>query len=110
MKYKRLEAPSHILTAKVTSPNDELRVTEKGHYELVEIVDAQCPGTIVTDSADYVVDWVPRPAAKLSPEIQTTYERYNNSHILPPICAGLNDHVDLDLIGKEADYAILDDV
>ena len=87
------------MTAKVTSPNDELRVTEKGHYELVEVIDAQCPGTIIEGSADYLVDWVPRPSARLSPEIQTTYEPYNSSHILPPICAGLNDHVDLDLTG-----------
>ena len=52
------------------------------------------------NAKDYLVDWVPRPVAKLSPEVQATYEPYNGSHILPPICEGLNDHVDLDLTGE----------
>lgn len=48
----------------------------------------------------YRVNHVPRPSAKLSPEIQSTYEPYNGSHILPPICEGAHDHVDLDLTGE----------
>ena len=51
----------------------------------------------------YRVDHVPRPSAKLSPEIQSTYEPYNGSHILPPICEGAHDHVDLDLTGEYHD-------
>lgn len=43
---------------------------------------------------------MPRPVAKLSPEIETNYEPYNGSHILQPICEGNNDHVDLDLTGR----------
>lgn len=62
--------------------------------------DSQCPGSVHEDSADYLVDWVPRPVASLSPEIRATYEPYNGSHILPAICEGHNDHVDLDLTGR----------
>ncbi|KAF7798524.1 hypothetical protein EIP86_009745 [Pleurotus ostreatoroseus] len=100
MKYRRAEAPQKVFTTRLTTPNDELKVTEKGLYEIIEISDKQCPGSVITDSADFLVNWVPRPSAKLSPEIQATFEPYNGSHILPPICEGLNDHVDLDLTGK----------
>ncbi|KAI0785502.1 hypothetical protein BC629DRAFT_1593962 [Irpex lacteus] len=100
LKYRRAEAPHQVFTATLQSPNDELKVTEKGTYEITEVSDTQCPGSVFEDSADYSVDWIPRPAAKLSPEIETVYQPHNGSHILLPICEGNNDHVDLDLTGR----------
>ncbi|KAI0347722.1 hypothetical protein BDW22DRAFT_1384582 [Trametopsis cervina] len=100
LKYRRAEAPQRIFTETLHTPNDELRVTEKGLYEITEVSDSQCPGSVFEDSADYLVDWVPRPIAKLSPETVATFEPYNTSHILPPICEGNSDHVDLDLTGR----------
>ena len=100
LKYRRAEAPHRVFTADLSTPNDELRVTDKGLYELLEVWDSQCPGEINADAANYAVDWIPRPIAKLSPEVQATYEPYNGSHILPPICEGIPDHVDLDLTGE----------
>ena len=73
----------------------------KGTYELLEVSDSQCPGTVAKGEATYRVDHVPRPAAKLSADVQAAYESFNGSHILPSICEGTNDHVDLDLTGKE---------
>ncbi|KAI0727871.1 hypothetical protein C8Q72DRAFT_876158 [Fomitopsis betulina] len=100
VKYKHTDRPEKVLSATVSSANGELLVSEKGTYELVEISDSQCPGSVVPGEVTYRVDHVPRPSAKLSPEIQSTYEPYNGSHILPPICEGAHDHVDLDLTGR----------
>ncbi|KAI9068689.1 hypothetical protein FKP32DRAFT_1587461 [Trametes sanguinea] len=100
VKYRRQEAPQHIMTATLKSPNDELRVGAKGTYELLEVSDSQCPGSVVQGEATYIVDHVPRPSAKLSSDVQAVYERFNGSHILAPICEGLSDHVDLDLTGR----------
>ncbi|PSS29620.1 hypothetical protein PHLCEN_2v2768 [Hermanssonia centrifuga] len=100
LKYRRAEAPHQIFTDTLTTANDALRVADKGLYEIVEVSDSQCPGSVVPDSSTYLVDWVPRPSARLSPDVKATYEPYNGSHILPPICEGLNDHVDLDLKGR----------
>ncbi|KAI0697588.1 hypothetical protein BC835DRAFT_1471555 [Cytidiella melzeri] len=100
LKYRRAEAPQQIFTDTLNNPNDELKVTERGLYEITEVSDSQCPGSVFEDSADYLVDWVPRPVAKLSPEIETSYEPFNGSHLLLPICEGNNDHVDLDLTGR----------
>ena len=59
---------------------------------------------VIKSEATYRVDHVPRPAAKLSADVQATYESFNGSHILPPICEGVNDHVDLDLTGELVHY------
>ena len=66
---------------------------------LVQIMDSQCPGSVIIDESTYRVDWVPRPSATLAPETVVTYTSHNRSHILPPICEGIDDHVDLDLTG-----------
>ena len=54
----------------------------------------------MADAADYRVDWIPRPSAKLSTSTSSTYHAHNGSHILRPICEGVNDNVDLDLTGN----------
>lgn len=100
VKYRRADAPDRILTTTVSNANGEIHVRDKGLYELLEIADSQCPGTVITSGVSYRVDHIPRPSAKLSSEIRSTYEPFNGSHILPPICEGVNDHVDLDLSGR----------
>ncbi|KAI0756262.1 hypothetical protein C8Q80DRAFT_1092612 [Daedaleopsis nitida] len=100
VKYRRQDLPERVQTATLRSLNDELRVKAKGTYELVEVSDSQCPGTVISGEDTYRVDHVPRPSAKLSSDVQSTYERFNGSHILPAICEGMNDHVDLDLTGR----------
>lgn len=37
MKYKRAEDPSSVQTITLHSPNDELRVSQKGLYEITEV-------------------------------------------------------------------------
>ena len=64
------------------------------------MVDSQCPGSVITDAATYNVDWVPRPSAKLSVETKAIHETYNGSYIIPPICEGVDSHVDLELTGE----------
>ncbi|KAG7452288.1 uncharacterized protein BT62DRAFT_881882 [Guyanagaster necrorhizus] len=107
MKYRRLEAPQQVLTATLTIPNDFLHVTDKGTYEILEISDSQCPGSIVADGLTYRVDWIPKPSAKLSQTTAATYEPYNGSYILPPICEGMTNHVELDLSAGRPPFEIM---
>ncbi|KAH9486481.1 Nucleoporin [Psilocybe cubensis] len=88
---KRLRAPD---------VNANIQVREKGVYELVSVFDSECKGTIAEDSSTYTVEWIPRPSAQLAPSTPATFDVYNGSHILRPICEGTNDHVDLDLTGR----------
>jgi nucleoporin POM152 len=65
-----------------------------------QVFDSQCPGTVLPEASTYIVDWVLRPSAKLSPSTDATHEPHNGSYILPSICEGTNGHVDLELTGK----------
>ncbi|TFY82279.1 hypothetical protein EWM64_g1741 [Hericium alpestre] len=100
IKYRRVEQPDQVLVQTLHTPNDNIRVKEKGTYEIIDVTDAQCPGTVVVNESTYEVDWVPRPSAQISPNIEGTLVPYNGSFILPPICEGQSSHVDLDLTGR----------
>ncbi|KDR85486.1 hypothetical protein GALMADRAFT_84345 [Galerina marginata CBS 339.88] len=99
IKYRRRET-GNVLTTTLHDRNSNLQVTEKGVYEIQAVADSQCPGTVAADASTYIVDWIPRPSAKLSPSTPAIYETHNGSHILRPICEGVNDHVDLELTGR----------
>jgi nucleoporin POM152 len=98
--YRRLDGKGREKTAKIDSPNGSLRVAEDGVYEIVDVSDAQCAGTVIEPESKYVVEWIPRPYATLSTTTPAEYEPHNNSHILRGVCAGIDDHVELDLSGK----------
>ncbi|KAG6889999.1 hypothetical protein C0995_012959 [Termitomyces sp. Mi166 len=99
LKYRHVD-DSKVLTRTLNNPNDDLVVTQKGTYEILDVADSHCPGKVLTEASTFEVNWVPRPSAKLSPETKSRYEPYNSSHILPPVCEGTADHVDLDLTGR----------
>lgn len=100
VKYRRTDTPDLVQAAVLASPNDYLHVKGKGTYELVEVNDLQCPGAVVPGENTYEVDWVPRPSARLDLHMLAVYEPYNRSHILPSICQGHDDYVDLELSGR----------
>ncbi|KAH9947096.1 hypothetical protein B0H21DRAFT_778726 [Amylocystis lapponica] len=83
IKYRRSEVPEQVLTATLNSPNAQLAVKDKGLYEIFDVADSQCPGSVVAKEATYRVD-----------------HSYNGSHILPAICEGVHNHVDLELTGR----------
>ncbi|KAF9566997.1 hypothetical protein CPC08DRAFT_657108 [Agrocybe pediades] len=99
VRYKKQNS-DRVMTSTITDRNGGLQVSDKGTYEILAVFDSQCPGTVVADAIDYTVDWIPRPSAKLSTSTSSTYHAHNGSHILRPICEGVNDHVDLELTGR----------
>ncbi|KAG2155546.1 hypothetical protein DEU56DRAFT_767978 [Suillus clintonianus] len=100
VKYRYMGNPDRMHTVVLKSPNDNIHVTQKGVYEILEVMDSQCPGSVIASESTYTVDWVPRPYARLDPATPCTFEPYNRSHILPPICKGQDAHVDLELTGR----------
>ncbi|KAG6337069.1 hypothetical protein ID866_2022 [Astraeus odoratus] len=100
VKYRHVDSSEATQSAILASPNDYLHVKGRGTYEIVGVSDSQCPGTIVVGENTYEVTWVPRPSAKLSSRTLSTFEPYNRSHVLPTICQGQDDYVDLELTGR----------
>ncbi|UKZ49582.1 hypothetical protein TrVGV298_003829 [Trichoderma virens] len=72
VSYRNLDGPSDIITKTITGPNDYLLVRSRGTYELVDIVDKQCPGTVEPTASKFEVDWFPRPEITIVPSKSIT--------------------------------------
>ncbi|KAJ7161436.1 hypothetical protein C8R43DRAFT_1095699 [Mycena crocata] len=101
VKYRR-DGSEAVQSAVLSTSNDHLHVTDAGVYQILDVTDSQCPGFVVAEASNFRVEWIPRPSAKLSADtaIAVTYEAYNGSHILSPICENMDAHIDLDLTGR----------
>ncbi|KAH7101362.1 hypothetical protein BKA62DRAFT_703554 [Auriculariales sp. MPI-PUGE-AT-0066] len=102
LEYHLKNKPGRKFTERIgaNNANAELRVRDSGIFELLEISDKHCPGSIIEPESQYVVNWVPRPSVKLAETTAVTHIPTNDSYIRAPICEGLPDHVDLELTGR----------
>ncbi|TFK71015.1 hypothetical protein BDN72DRAFT_895988 [Pluteus cervinus] len=100
LRYRRRELTELTLSATVTSPIGSIPVNEAGTYELLEVVDNKCSGTVLPEFSTFQVNWIPRAYAKLAADTVMTRDTYNESYILKPVCHNADDHVELDLIGE----------
>ncbi|OAR00629.1 hypothetical protein LLEC1_02005 [Akanthomyces lecanii] len=61
ISYRNLNDSAGTITKKVESPNGFLLVKSRGVYELLDIQDNSCPGTVEPAGSTFHVDWYPRP-------------------------------------------------
>lgn len=80
------------------SGNDILKVAQRGVYEMVDVSDNQCHGTVDPKASQFEVGWFPRPELKLlqSPSIHEGRVGY----IKNEVCEGDMDGFEIGLIGK----------
>ncbi|KAL8405156.1 hypothetical protein RB594_009883 [Gaeumannomyces avenae] len=64
--YKNRDlAGSTPATSTIQGNNGFLTVREPGMYELLEVTDSQCQGTVDPNASTFEVDWLPRPVLSL---------------------------------------------
>ena len=61
VSYRNLNDSAGTITKTIDSPNGFLVVKSRGVYELLNIQDNSCPGTIESAGSTFNVDWYPRP-------------------------------------------------
>ncbi|KAF3763634.1 hypothetical protein M406DRAFT_347195 [Cryphonectria parasitica EP155] len=98
--YKNLnEGPNaKVRRAVLSSGNDVLSVTQRGTYEIVDVDDAQCPGTVDPKAAQFEVDWLPRPSLAIlqAPSIHDE----SGAYIKNDVCEGDMDGFEVGLVGS----------
>ena len=101
IRYKE-QGSNKVSTARLFNPNDVIQVDRNGVYELLEVKDSQCPGTVDKEDRTFTVKTIAKPEASLTVESQANSEfvPMNRSYILEPVCEGVSEHVDLDLRGR----------
>jgi nucleoporin POM152 len=97
--YRHLDDTSgKILEVVKQNENDQLRVDQRGKYELVSVRDRQCPGTVDSSAASFDVSWISRPTIKVGGTSGLTLE--GNKFSKKQVCEGDVDSMEINLSGK----------
>lgn len=79
-------------------PNDVLEVNRPGTYEIVEVHDAVCPGTVDSGASTFEVAWIPRPHIKVADN--AIIEHAGDKYVKEEVCEGSEDALELTLSGS----------
>ncbi|KAL9076399.1 MAG: hypothetical protein Q9161_001115 [Pseudevernia consocians] len=77
--------------------NDHIEATAEGIYEIVDVRDAHCPGTVDISGQRFGVSWIPRPSIEIpeSPLVKLT----RGTHVKKEVCEGDEDVTDVSFTG-----------
>lgn len=106
VKYRKVTGNGgKVLEHTAKSTNDKIQVLESGVYEIVEVSDNQCPGTVDLKSSTFEVVWLSRPQIKLSETAVLVPQ--GDQYQKREVCEGDIDTVEVNLIGKQIELAVV---
>lgn len=104
VSYRNLNDTSGPLNKVIDSPNGNLLVRSRGVWEITNVMDNQCPGTVDPSAAKFEVDWFPRPELSLV-ESESITSGSGNTFVKKDVCEGDIDGFEVNLQGKHATRA-----
>jgi hypothetical protein len=101
IKYRNAnDSSGQIFEKRAKSTNDVITVNQRGIYEILDISDDQCPGTVDPLASTFEVDWLPRPQIKLADTAVLIPD--GDKYVKREVCEGDIDAVGVNLIGMMA--------
>lgn len=98
VRYQNFDDPSHaIITTELKNGNDNIQVDQRGRYEIIDVADNECPGTVDKPNNLFDVDWIPRPQIKVTES--SALVKNEDRYIKSQVCEGDVDVVDAQLSG-----------
>lgn len=99
IKYRNLDdSTGKIYEKTARANNDMIRVHQRGTYEILEVSDDQCPGTVESTASTFDVEWFSRPHIKVADTavLIPDGKKYRKREV----CEGEVDAVEVTLTGK----------
>ncbi|KAI9834245.1 MAG: hypothetical protein M1819_003083 [Sarea resinae] len=98
LQYRNLnDSTARVLEKKVQYKNDVIEVKDQGTYEIVDVQDAVCPGTVDHSGNIFDVAWIPRPSISVSES--PVLQRVGNKYVKSEVCEGEDDDFEVNLSG-----------
>ena len=97
INYRRAADPDDRLKV-LQNKNDVLEAPMQGIYEITDVKDASCPGTVEPSASRFEVSWIPRPSIEVveSSTIEVQGDTYNKK----PVCEGDQDSLEVLFTGN----------
>ena len=96
--YRNLDkAKEKISTQVLHHNNDFIEVGEQGTYEIINVKDVICPGTVELSANQFEVRWIPRPTLNVVQSV--TVESQGDKYEKKGVCEDDEDAVEISLTG-----------
>ncbi|KAJ5219798.1 Nucleoporin [Penicillium chermesinum] len=97
VKYKNVDVDKAPVEKTFLSENSALTVTQQGLYEILEVRDSSCPGTVDQAAQEFEVSWIPRPQIIA---VDGTVIGSTKEYAKSEVCQGDDDSLELRLSGN----------
>lgn len=77
--------------------NDQIEVDIQGTYEIVDLHDATCPGSVDASANQFTVEWIPRPAIGVAESAMV--EKVSGKYVKKDVCEGDQDATEITFNG-----------
>ena len=93
----RDDATEQPIVRTLRNSNDLIEATAEGTYEIFDVRDAHCPGTVDVSGQRFSLSWIPRPSLEISESPLVKYSR--GTHVKKEVCEGDEDVTELSFTG-----------
>lgn len=98
VSYRNIDSGRPVQVKKATSNNDFIQTTERGTFEIVDVMDNQCPGQVDPEASKFEVSWFPRPEISVVPT--DTISENRGVFVKQEVCEGDIDGFEVALKGE----------
>lgn len=96
--FRNADAPEKVKKVALQASNSFIEVSERGTFELLDVRDRSCPGTVDIPASMFDVDWIARPELTFTESSGLTQE--GKKQVKREVCEGDVDAMELLLTGK----------
>ncbi|KAH8645652.1 hypothetical protein BX600DRAFT_421221 [Xylariales sp. PMI_506] len=96
--YRNIDGGKDVLTKVARDSNDFIETTERGTFEIVDVMDNQCHGEVDPKTSKFDIQWFPRPELALVPADSIVDK--NGVFIKQDVCEGDIDGFEVALKGS----------
>lgn len=97
VRYRNVDIDPTPLEKTLWDGNSVLTVEREGLYELVEVFDKSCPGSVDQSAKEFEVSWIPRPQVTA---VDGSPAGPAGQYMKPEVCQGDDDSLELRLSGS----------
>lgn len=93
----RDDATAQAIERTLRDSNDYIEATAEGTYEIVDVRDVHCPGTVDMTSNQFSISWIPRPSITITESPLVRYIK--GMHVKKEVCKGDEDVTEISFTG-----------